>query len=143
MRAATIDYGPLEASIGYRLRRAQLAAFEGIIEALNEVDLRPGSFSVLLIIGLNPGLKQSQVSAALGIQRTNFVGLLDKLEKKGLATRRRSDGDRRSYALHLTDAGRAILVRALDLQRKHEASLARRLGTGGRERLLSLLDELH
>lgn len=137
-----IDYGPLQTSIGYRLRRAQLAVFEGIIEALDEVGLRPGSFSVLLIIGRNPGLKQSEVSAALGIQRTNFVGLIDTLERKDLAVRKPSGSDRRSYALHLTDTGRALVARALELQRRHEAGLTKRLGTGGREKLLDLLDSL-
>jgi DNA-binding MarR family transcriptional regulator len=139
---SSIDYGPLESSIGYRLRRAQLAVFEDAIRAFDEVGLRPGSFSVLLIIGRNPGLKQSEVSAALGIQRTNFVGLIDSLEKRGLAVRRPSENDRRSYALHLTSAGRELVARATELQRRHETTMAKRLGPNGRESLLDLLQRL-
>jgi DNA-binding MarR family transcriptional regulator len=140
--AQSIDYGPLEASIGYKLRRAQLASFEELIGLFDEVGLRPGSFSVLLVISRNPGLKQSQVSAALGIQRTNFVGLIDALEKRGLAVRKPSEKDRRSHALHLTTAGRDLIARATDLQRRHESILAKKLGRGGREMLLGLLDRL-
>jgi DNA-binding MarR family transcriptional regulator len=137
-----IDYGPLESSIGYRLRRAQLAIFEDVIRIFDEVGLRPGSFSVLAVIGRNPGLKQSEVSAALGIQRTNFVGLIDSLERRGLAVRKPSEKDRRSYALHLTPAGRELVARATELQRRHEAALAKRLGPDGRESLLELLQRL-
>lgn len=137
-----VDYGLLESSIGYRLRRAQLAVFEDIIHLFAQVGLRPGSFSVLLVIGRNPGLKQSEVSAALGIQRTNFVGLIDSLERRGLAVRKPSENDRRSYALHLTAAGRELVARAAELQRRHEATLAKRLGPNGREVLLGLLKQL-
>jgi DNA-binding MarR family transcriptional regulator len=139
---ASIDYGPLGSSIGYRLRRAQLAVFEDIIRLFGEIGLRPGSFSVLLVIGRNPGLKQSEVSAALGIQRTNFVGLIDSLEQRGLAVRKPAENDRRSYALHLTPAGKELVARAIDLQRRHEATLAKRLGPNGREALLDLLKQL-
>ncbi len=140
--ARSIDYGPLEASIGYKLRRAQLAIFDELIGLFDEIGLTPGSFSVLLVIGRNPGLKQSQVSAALGIQRTNFVGLIDALERRGLAVRKPSEKDRRSHALHLTTAGRDLIARATELQRRHESILARKLGRGGREMLLDLLDRL-
>jgi DNA-binding MarR family transcriptional regulator len=139
---SSIDYGALERSIGYRLRRAQLAVFEDVIRIFGEIGLRPGSFSVLLIVGRNPGLKQSEVSAALGIQRTNFVGLVDMLESRGLVVRRPSANDRRSYALHLTSAGETLVARAINLQRRHEAALARKLGPGGREVLLDLLERL-
>ena len=40
-------------------------------------DIRPAQFSVLTVIERNPGLTQSQVAEALGIKRTNFVGMLD------------------------------------------------------------------
>jgi DNA-binding MarR family transcriptional regulator len=137
-----IDYGSLETSVGYRLRRAQLAVFESIIAILADIGLRPGSFSVLLVIGRNPGLKQSEVSAALGIQRTNFVGLVDALQSRGLVVRKPLANDRRSRALHLTNAGRRLVERAEVLQRRHEAALAKRLGEGGRDSLLELLGRL-
>ena len=38
--------------------------------------------------------------------RAGSVALLDELEGSGLVQRRDRPGDRRSYALHLTDAGR-------------------------------------
>src|SRR5436853_1820743 len=85
---ADVDLGPLPGLIGYMLRRAQIAVFQEIFRSFGEVNIRPAQFSVLTVIAHNPGLTQSQVSAALGIKRTNFVALLDSLEERGLAERR-------------------------------------------------------
>jgi DNA-binding MarR family transcriptional regulator len=40
--------------------------------------------SVLILLEAQPGLRPSQVSAALGIQRTNFVALSAELARRGL-----------------------------------------------------------
>jgi DNA-binding MarR family transcriptional regulator len=135
----TVDIGPLANKVGYALRRAQLAVFDEIITALAEVELRPAQYAVLILLEHTPGLKQSDVAGALGIQRANFVALFDGLERRGLAQRRPTPNDRRSYALYLTEAGKAVLARAARLEVAHEASLDARLGPGGRERLLQLL----
>lgn len=138
----TVDLADLPNYTGYLLRRAQLAVFEDFNRTFAAVDLRPAQFSVLLVIQKNPGLKQSEVSAALGIQRTNFVALIDKLEKRGLVRREPVAGDRRAYALVLTAGGRETLREALAIQTRNEKRLAAMLGPGGRERLLELLGVL-
>ncbi|WP_163263848.1 MarR family winged helix-turn-helix transcriptional regulator [Chelativorans alearense] len=137
-----VSLGPLPGFIGYALRRAQLVIFDDFIRTLETVDLRPAYFSALIIIDENPGLNQSEVSAALGVQRTNFVTMVDHLEKRNLIERRPSKKDRRSYALHLTKEGRALLGKARQLQAAHEEHFARKLGPGGREQLLPLLWKL-
>jgi DNA-binding MarR family transcriptional regulator len=133
------DLGPLEGLIGYALKRAQLAAFEEAIQGFAKLDLRPAHYSVLALVAHAPGRKQSDVAAALGIQRANFVPLIDGLERRGLAERRPVPHDRRSYALHLTREGRRVLGRANALVAGVEAKLDAKLGPGGRARLLDLL----
>lgn len=137
-----VDLGSLPDFIGYALRRAQLTIFEDFIRSLETVGLRPAYFSVLIIIDRNPGLNQSEISAALGIQRTNFVNMADELQKRNLIVRHPSEHDRRSYALYLTREGKVLLDQALELQGEHEERLARKLGPGGREMLLPLLWKL-
>jgi len=134
-----VDLGPLASTIGYVLRRAQLAVFDEVITGFAELDLRPAQYSVLVLLRHSPGLKQSDVAAALGIQRANFVVLFDRLERRGLARRAAAPNDRRSYALYLTDAGAKLLTRANAIQAKVEARLAAKLGPGGRQQLLELL----
>jgi DNA-binding MarR family transcriptional regulator len=138
-RTPAIDLGPLASTIGYVLRRAQLAVFDELITGFGELDLRPAQYSVLVLLGHTPGLKQSDVAAALGIQRANFVVLFDGLERRGLARRNAARNDRRSYALYLTDAGQKLLTRAGELEKRLEARLDAKLGPGGREQLLRLL----
>jgi DNA-binding MarR family transcriptional regulator len=136
------DVGPLAGMIGYALRRAQLAVFDEIIASFAELDLRPAQYSVLVLLAHSPGLKQSDVAAALGIQRANFVVLFDGLERRGLARRSPAPNDRRSYALYLTEAGAALLTRANRIEAEFEARLDAKLGAGGRAQLLDLLARL-
>lgn len=136
------DVGPLGRMIGYALRRAQLTVFDEVIANFSSLDLRPAQYSVLVMIGHSPGLKQSDVAAALGIQRANFVVLFDGLERRGLARRNPAPNDRRSYALYLTEAGAALLQRANELEAELETRFDDRLGPDGRDRLLDLLGRL-
>lgn len=140
---ADVRLGPLAELLGYRLRRAQLSVFQDFISKMKDFELRPAQFSVLTIIKANPGLKQSRVSEALGINRANFVALLDELEERKLARRAPSAEDRRSNALYLTPKGEAFLDEALQhLQTHHERRLEKRLGEAGKRQLLSLLQKL-
>jgi DNA-binding MarR family transcriptional regulator len=141
-RTAAVDVGPLANTVGYVLRRAQLAVFDDVIANFAELGLRPAQYSVLVLLGHTPGLKQSDVAAALGIQRANFVVLFDGLERRGLARRSSAPNDRRSYALYLTEAGERALARASELEGQLQARMDAKLGPGGREQLLQLLDRL-
>src|SRR3546814_3208264 len=108
---------------------------------MRDYDLRPAQFSVLAIIRANPGLKQSRVSEALGINRANFVALLDHLASRELARRAPAPGDRRSNALFLTATGEAFLDEAFrHLQAHHERRLDAPLGASDQQLLLALLD---
>ena len=140
--SADLDLSGLTSVVGYTLRRAQMAVFEDFIQRFSVLDLKPAQYSVLLVIGDNPGRKQSEIAAALGIQRPNFVAMLDELERRGLAERTRSATDRRSHAVVLTPAGRTLLDRAKDLQRRQEVDLGELLGPGGRDRLVDQLKKL-
>ena len=93
---APAELGLLGDDLGYLLRRAQLAVFADFGETLAELQLRPGQFAVLTAIDHNPGVTQSDVCQLLGIQRPNFVAVIDDLEARGLAKRTSSAADRRS-----------------------------------------------
>ena len=140
-RRTTIDLGPLPELIGYVLRRAQLAVFQDFFAAFAPFDVRPAQFTVLTTIQRNPGLTQSQVAEALGIKRTNFVGMLDALEKRGLAERRQAR-DKRSYALFLTAEGAALMRKLKPVLKAHESRMIAKVGEDGRDRLVALLHEI-
>jgi DNA-binding MarR family transcriptional regulator len=133
---------PLNGYVGYALRRAQYVIFADFIHTLRELDLRPGQFAVLVLIDQNPGASQSSVSAALGIQKANFVATIADLEKRGLVRRRKSDSDGRTYLLGLTSRGRSLLQHAAELQSQHEKRVIAQIGPEGRLQLLGLLERL-
>jgi DNA-binding MarR family transcriptional regulator len=138
---APVDLGALNDHLGYFIRRAQVWVFQDFIRALASIDVRPAQYSVLVVIGANPGLSQADLAETLGIERARLVRLLDRLEKRGLTRRMASPKDRRSHALQLTAPGQKILKRAEALAAQHEARLADKIGVEPRRLMIGLLRE--
>lgn len=132
----------LDCQVGYMLRQAQLAVFADFITKQRGSVLRPGQFSILAVIGRNPGLSQTKVCTALGIKRANLVAAIDALEVLGLVRRAASVTDRRSNRLHLTPVGQRALHATLETQAEHEAHITRVLGISGKRALLKQLAKL-
>jgi DNA-binding MarR family transcriptional regulator len=137
-----LSFGLLRESIGFQLRRVQLAVMGEAIATLAPLGLRPAQFSILVLIDANPELPQSKLSAALGIRRPNFVAMLHELESRGLTRRCMSNGDRRVNTLALTAEGRRLLHRASELHAALESRLNKRLRAGERALLAGLLAKL-
>nr|WP_246705225.1 MarR family winged helix-turn-helix transcriptional regulator [Rhizobium sp. RM] len=140
---AEIDYGLLSNAISYHLRHSQLAVANSFADVLAEQGLRPADFSVLVIVGGNPGLKQSDVAEALGIQRANFVAIVDSMEEKDLLVRRKSEDDRRVHFLDMTKKGVGLLDSLSAKWRDREEKLIDKIGgEKARDKLLTLLGRL-
>jgi len=132
----------LEASVGYVLRRAQLAVFADFIASQSGAVVRPGQFAVLLVIGMHAGLTQNQLCEALAIKRANLVAMLDEFESLGFVRRVPCSRDGRAKRLHLSTAGAKVLSQAVDAQKRHEARITAALGAIGRRQLIDLLNRL-
>jgi DNA-binding MarR family transcriptional regulator len=124
---------------GYLVRRFQLWIFQDFIRTLGAADIGPTQYSVLTVIGANPGLSQMAVAHRLGIERARLVHLLDELENRKLVKRIKSKTDRRSHALHLTAQGATALARFKQLAAEHERHVEDRIGKANRRRLLAML----
>jgi DNA-binding MarR family transcriptional regulator len=136
---AVIDLGVLNDHLGYFVRRLQVWIFQDFIRRLGSIDISPAQFSVLVIIGANEGLSQSELAATLGIERARMVRMLHLLDRRGLTERLPSSADGRRHALRLTRAGQAHLRQAKALAAEHEAALMPKLG---KERYKLLLESL-
>ncbi len=142
-KPANFNLPERETIIGYKLRRAQLLVFQDFLHTFARMKLRPAEFSVLAMIARTPGLKQTEIAEALGIKRANFVALMDGLEARGLADRRKGDIDRRSHSLHLTPEGERFVRKMIATWNEHENRMIERLGgPEDRDRLIELLDRL-
>jgi DNA-binding MarR family transcriptional regulator len=137
-----IDYGPLDDWVGFHLRLAQTASFQAFARATEEVDLSPGRFSVLMLIGRNPGISQTLLSRANGRDKSTLTPALNDLVRRGLVTRTRLANDRRSYQLTLTSSGEAMLRRLTAFAERHDRNLDRIIGKRDRAQFLRILRKL-
>ncbi len=138
----TPSEGLLPELLGYHLRRAQLAVFADFERAMSGLDLTPGQFGVLARTAANPGLTQSALGRAIGLERSTVVSVIDRLEKRGLVVRGEAKGDRRANALALSPEGEKMLRDATRRVRQHERRIARGLSQSEAKLLMGLLGRI-
>lgn len=87
---------------------------------------------------VNPGA----LARVLSLKPPTMTGILDRLEARGLVTRRRRDRDKRQVLATLTELGEATLARApASLQERFTERLSR-LPAGRRETIAATLHEV-
>jgi len=131
--------GLLSSLLGYRLRVAQQAVFRDFARSIPEAS--PGRVGILLLIDANPGVTQSRLAQAVGIDRSTMVGVLHALQARELIERRRGE-DRRTNGLWLTRTGRTLVASLKQRIRVHERRVASRLSAAERAQLLGMLEKL-
>lgn len=141
-RQVALDFGPLPDALGYALRRAQLQIFAGFHAAFDKFEIRPAQFSVLIVIGRNPGVTATAIGKALAIKPANLVPMLGDFETRGLLRREVNIGDRRSQGLYLTAEGRRFAQKLERRQRALELTIERRYGAAERRALIVMLRRL-
>ena len=98
--------GILGATIGHLMRLAYDAAYGDFAEQLGPGSVRPGDFALLSVISRNPGITQVTLGKAAGRDKSSVTNALRAMEDAGLIRRERVEGDRRTYASFLTEAGK-------------------------------------
>lgn len=141
-RVAGLNYSDLDQTLGYVLRRAQLAGFQAFHEATAGVDITPARYTAMVIVGANPGLTQTRLGEALGTARSGAMMVADWMESRGLAERRSRADDGRAWGLHLTARGEAELQRLRERVRANDAAFAGRLSAQEQDDLRRLLEKL-
>ena len=107
-----LDTRYLETLLGYNTRRAALTIIGRFMDNMAVYQLRPVDFSVLSLIGHNPGITSRQLCGALNILPPNLVGLLKDIEKRQLIRRSPHPTDGRAMGLSLTDKGATLMQEA-------------------------------
>ncbi|TML31420.1 MAG: MarR family transcriptional regulator [Actinobacteria bacterium] len=120
----------------FRLWRA---SHTRIAAALESVGLTPALFGLLNVLGAREGANQQEIGAAMGVDPSTMVSLIDELETAGLARRRPHPTDRRARAVAITPKGRRVLERARRMAAQVEDEVLRGLTAAERRELLTLL----
>ncbi|WP_136442650.1 MarR family winged helix-turn-helix transcriptional regulator [Pacificoceanicola onchidii] len=130
-----VDDSTLRGFVGYRMKRAFNVIQDDLSKTLKPFELRMLTYTALILIVDNPGLRQSQLADAMDVERPNLVVILDELERRELIVRDRVPTDRRAYALKATLAGRRLSEQAVAAVTAHEDRLMRGLDDGALETL--------
>ena len=130
-----------EPTAGLAFLLSQVGAHAACLFAdrLAPLGLKPPHSGILRAIDRADGLSQQALGETLGIFPSRLVALLDELEGRGLVERRDRPGDRRSHALHLTDAGREALNQIVRIARQHQDDLCAALDESEQEQLAGYL----
>ncbi len=116
-----LKFGGLDELLGYRLRRAHGAMHRNFVSTVfSELDLTQKQTATLWLINNNPGVSQVSVAAALGMDRASMMAVINRLQRRGLVIRNRSNADRRRQELHLTLDGQVRLRKAKARIARHE-----------------------
>lgn len=120
---STVCDDTLRQFIGYHLKRASNAVLGDLADVLRPFELRMITYTALVLIVDNPGMRQSQLADAMDVERPNLVVIIDELERRELIVRDKVPTDRRAHALRATLAGHQLYERALKAVTAHEKAL--------------------
>jgi MarR family 2-MHQ and catechol resistance regulon transcriptional repressor len=127
----------------YNVLRTYKVLTPYIDRGLRDLNLTGAQLNTLLALrdAAPEGLPMSEIGRHLVVTKANVTGLIDRLERDGLA-QRESHNDRRVTLIRLTEKGAALLETALPRHRQLLAELLGDLTTTEKELLIGLLTRL-
>lgn len=141
--ADEIDYGILPDLTGFSVKLTWILGHALLMRGLGDCGITPHRFSLLEIIGRNPGMQQTQLADALALSRPAITLAIDFWEARSCVERRRLGGDRRSFGIFMTEQGEMELRQLRLIMREADKALTADLGTEELAELRRLLRKIH
>lgn len=135
------DDGSVQSLVGYQLRRAHtlFALHWRLGFRADGPHVTPVQGGMLLSIDREPGMTQVALARIMDVEGPTLMEAVERLVANGLVQRVRRAEDRRSYALFLTEAGRAAVAAVRRFVPEREAELLADLSPEERRTLGDLL----
>lgn len=141
--ANALEQSGLPGLAGYVVRRADVYMHQEFARTLARRNIRPAEYGILTLVGSNPLLTQAYIAGALSMQRPNLVGLIGRLERRGLLRRSIDERDRRNHRLSLTAKGKSLLGEVSRLVLQQDVRATRCWTRRERSQVLDLLQRLY
>jgi DNA-binding MarR family transcriptional regulator len=110
LRAERLDWGVFSNVVGTMVRLLRNELTTRILAAYEPFGLRSGAMSTMVLIHANPGRSQSELAREVALDYSAMVAIMDELEDRGFAVRKRSTTDRRRNVIELTPAGVEMMM---------------------------------
>jgi DNA-binding MarR family transcriptional regulator len=128
--------------VAFMLSSLGYAISGGFHQVLAPLELEPGEFALLRAVSANEGEAQNALAERLHISPSWMVAIVDDLEKRELLERKPHARDRRIRNLHLTSAGKKLLMKAQQQAEKFDRQVADPLDEAELLQLLELLERV-
>lgn len=128
--------------VGYLIRLCQQRAVDFFVEEVGVDGPNPRQFSVLINVFQNPGMSQTALVEASGIDRSTLTEVLKRMIDRGMISKRRAVDDQRTNALFLTEEGLAALESAFENAGRTQERILAPLRSEDRDRAIDLLTAL-
>jgi DNA-binding MarR family transcriptional regulator len=95
-------------SVGSLIKYAMHAFHRTIDEKVADLGLTSMQWGPLVLLAHGKATTAAELSRCNGVDTSTMTRMLDRLESKGLVTRKRSNTDRRVFDIALTEEGRRL-----------------------------------
>ncbi|SFK05002.1 MarR family winged helix-turn-helix transcriptional regulator [Celeribacter neptunius] len=120
-----------------RLNQISASVFQERMKAQG-LTMTSVQFAAMNAVRAHPGMDQARLAGMIAYDRATIGGVVDRLESKGLLTRRVCEQDRRARLVSLTEAGEALLDELIPVVRSFQEDILSGLSEAERAEFLRL-----
>jgi len=121
------------------LNQISFRDFQGALKRFHEGALSLVHLNLLMLLRFNGPLTMSRLAEMLDVSVASATGIVDRMEKKGVIERRRSDEDRRVVQVYVTEKGEQVFTQ---MQAERQANMLKMISKITDSDLKSLLKGL-
>jgi DNA-binding MarR family transcriptional regulator len=133
---------PLGDRTGFLLSRAHFSSRDRANTLLRPLGIVVRHFGLMSLLDAHGPSSQQALARRLSVSPTMITQIVDEVEARGLAERRRNPEDRRSYLVSLTPEGRRKLKAARQVATTVAGEIAEAIGEDGDRELRDLLRKM-
>lgn len=118
------------------LNQISFRDFQGALKRFHEGALSLVHLNLLMLLRFNGPLTMSRLAEMLDVSVASATGIVDRMEKKGVIERRRSDEDRRVVQVYVTEKGEQVFTQMQAERQSNMMKMISKISDGDLKALL-------